>query len=95
MLWLVLCTAAVNAAFNQRSLTRCLYCRALCYLTLKQHKEAVQDCTEALRLDPKNVKAFYRRAQALKELKVSQEFLTSFQVEAYECPLAHVLEQLH
>ncbi|NXF28662.1 TOM34 protein, partial [Nyctibius bracteatus] len=43
--------------------------RALCYLTLKQYKEAVQDCTEALRLDPKNVKAFYRRAQALKELK--------------------------
>ncbi|XP_054029678.1 mitochondrial import receptor subunit TOM34 [Dryobates pubescens] len=43
--------------------------RALCYLTLKQYKEAVQDCTEALRLDPKNVKALYRRAQALKELK--------------------------
>ncbi|XP_010156933.1 PREDICTED: mitochondrial import receptor subunit TOM34, partial [Eurypyga helias] len=43
--------------------------RALCFLTLKQYKEAVQDCTEALRLDPKNVKALYRRAQALKELK--------------------------
>ncbi|KFO81088.1 Mitochondrial import receptor subunit TOM34, partial [Cuculus canorus] len=43
--------------------------RAFCYLTLKQYKEAVQDCTEALRLDPKNVKALYRRAQALKELK--------------------------
>ncbi|NXP07506.1 TOM34 protein, partial [Thinocorus orbignyianus] len=43
--------------------------RALCYLTLKQYKEAVQDCTEALRLDPKNIKALYRRAQALKELK--------------------------
>ncbi|NXI36438.1 TOM34 protein, partial [Galbula dea] len=43
--------------------------RALCYLTLKQYKEAVQDCTEALKLDPKNVKALYRRAQALKELK--------------------------
>ncbi|NXJ00591.1 TOM34 protein, partial [Psophia crepitans] len=43
--------------------------RALCYLTLKQYKEAVQDCTEALRLDPKNVKALYRRAQALKELQ--------------------------
>lgn len=82
MLWLVLCIAAINTAFNQRILTRCLYCRALCYLTLKQHKEAVQDCTEALRLDPKNVKAFYRRAQALKELKVSQEFSTSFQVGA-------------
>ncbi|NXJ70448.1 TOM34 protein, partial [Rostratula benghalensis] len=43
--------------------------RALCYLTLKQYKEAVLDCTEALRLDPKNIKALYRRAQALKELK--------------------------
>ncbi|NXN95518.1 TOM34 protein, partial [Rhinopomastus cyanomelas] len=43
--------------------------RALCYLALKQYKEVAQDCTEALRLDPKNVKALYRRAQALKELK--------------------------
>ncbi|RMB95650.1 hypothetical protein DUI87_27762 [Hirundo rustica rustica] len=43
--------------------------RALCYLALKQYKEAAQDCTEALKLDPKNVKALYRRAQALKELK--------------------------
>ncbi|NXA07936.1 TOM34 protein, partial [Sapayoa aenigma] len=43
--------------------------RALCYLTLKQYQEAAQDCTEALKLDPKNVKALYRRAQALKELK--------------------------
>uniref|UniRef100_A0A674HDD9 Translocase of outer mitochondrial membrane 34 n=1 Tax=Taeniopygia guttata TaxID=59729 RepID=A0A674HDD9_TAEGU len=43
--------------------------RALCFLSLKQYKEAAQDCTEALKLDPKNVKALYRRAQALKELK--------------------------
>ncbi|KFR06700.1 Mitochondrial import receptor subunit TOM34, partial [Nipponia nippon] len=43
--------------------------RALCYLALKRYKEAAQDCTEALRLDPTNVKALYRRAQALKELK--------------------------
>uniref|UniRef100_U3JS57 Uncharacterized protein n=1 Tax=Ficedula albicollis TaxID=59894 RepID=U3JS57_FICAL len=43
--------------------------RALCYLALKQYKEAAQDCTEALKLDPKNVKALYRRAQAFKELK--------------------------
>uniref|UniRef100_A0A8I3XE23 Translocase of outer mitochondrial membrane 34 n=1 Tax=Callithrix jacchus TaxID=9483 RepID=A0A8I3XE23_CALJA len=43
--------------------------RALCYLVLKQYKEAVKDCTEALKLDGKNVKAFYRRAQAHKALK--------------------------
>ena len=45
--------------------------RALCHLVLKQYKEAVKDCTEALRLDGKNVKAFYRRAQAYKALKVN------------------------
>lgn len=46
--------------------------RALCYLVLKQYKEAVKDCTEALKLDGKNVKAFYRRAQAYKALKVKR-----------------------
>uniref|UniRef100_A0A8D0ENL7 Mitochondrial import receptor subunit TOM34 n=1 Tax=Strix occidentalis caurina TaxID=311401 RepID=A0A8D0ENL7_STROC len=50
--------------------------RALCYLALKQYKEAVQDCSEALRLDPKNVKALYRRAQALKELKDYKSSIT-------------------
>lgn len=44
--------------------------RALCHLVLKQYKEAEKDCTEALKLDGKNVKAFYRRAQAYKALKV-------------------------
>uniref|UniRef100_G1R4I3 Translocase of outer mitochondrial membrane 34 n=1 Tax=Nomascus leucogenys TaxID=61853 RepID=G1R4I3_NOMLE len=34
-----------------------------------QYTEAVRDCTEALKLDGKNVKAFYRRAQAHKALK--------------------------
>ncbi|XP_043946010.1 mitochondrial import receptor subunit TOM34 [Protopterus annectens] len=45
--------------------------RALCYLSLKQYRAVVEDCKEALRLDPKNVKGLYRRAQALKELKVT------------------------
>uniref|UniRef100_A0AC11EG59 Translocase of outer mitochondrial membrane 34 n=1 Tax=Ovis aries TaxID=9940 RepID=A0AC11EG59_SHEEP len=49
--------------------------RALCHLELKQYQEAVKDCTEALRLDGKNVKAFYRRAQAYKALK---DFRSSF-----------------
>lgn len=49
--------------------------RALCHLVLKQYKEAVKDCTEALRLDGRNVKAFYRRAQAYKALK---DYTSSF-----------------
>ncbi|XP_067856298.1 mitochondrial import receptor subunit TOM34 isoform X2 [Heptranchias perlo] len=43
--------------------------RALCHLFLKQYHEAIQDCTAALGLDPKNLKAFYRRGQARKEVK--------------------------
>ncbi|XP_068452012.1 mitochondrial import receptor subunit TOM34 [Clinocottus analis] len=43
--------------------------RALCYLSVKQYRDAVRDCDEALRIDGSNIKALYRRAQALLELK--------------------------
>lgn len=49
--------------------------RALCYLSLQMYTEAVKDCEEALHLDPFNIKALYRRAQAHKELKVCKRKL--------------------
>ncbi|KAJ0065863.1 hypothetical protein NL108_000093, partial [Boleophthalmus pectinirostris] len=43
--------------------------RALCYLKLERFAEAKQDCDAALKLEPTNKKAFYRRAMANKGLK--------------------------
>ncbi|XP_051921538.1 sperm-associated antigen 1-like [Hippocampus zosterae] len=43
--------------------------RALCYLKLERFAEAKQDCDAALKLEPSNKKAFYRRALANKGLK--------------------------
>lgn len=49
----------------------CVY-RALCYLKLERFAEAKQDCDAALKLEPTNKKAFYRRAMANKGLKVNR-----------------------
>lgn len=46
--------------------------RALCYLSVKQYREAVRDCDLALAMDTSNIKALYRRAQAHRELKDSK-----------------------
>lgn len=46
--------------------------RALCYLKLERFAEAKEDCDTALKLEPNNKKAFYRRAMANKGLKVKR-----------------------
>ncbi|CAN9512635.1 unnamed protein product [Ophioblennius macclurei] len=43
--------------------------RALCYLSVKQYRDAVRDCDQALAMDGGNVKALYRRAQAHRQLQ--------------------------
>lgn len=45
-------------------------CRALCFLKLERFADAKKDCDAALKLEPNNKKAFYRRALAHKGLKV-------------------------
>ena len=41
---------------------------ALCKLTQKQFEDAIEHCERILDIDPKNVKASYRMAQAMYEL---------------------------
>uniref|UniRef100_A0A3Q0R1J3 Sperm associated antigen 1 n=1 Tax=Amphilophus citrinellus TaxID=61819 RepID=A0A3Q0R1J3_AMPCI len=57
--------------------------RALCYLKLERFAEAKQDCDAALKLEPTNKKAFYRRAMANKGLKVNRLSSSVFPLQIY------------
>jgi tetratricopeptide (TPR) repeat protein len=46
-------------------LETCLVNRAACHLELKNYRSCTQDCASALRINGKNVKAYYRSAKAL------------------------------
>ncbi|XP_057539792.1 uncharacterized protein LOC130817860 isoform X2 [Amaranthus tricolor] len=49
--------------------------RAMAYLKIKRYQEAEDDCTEALNLDDRYIKAYSRRATARKELKKLRDSL--------------------
>ena len=54
------------AGHADRALRAALYTnRAACYLALQYPEPAFEDCNSALRLDPNNVKALFRKAQGL------------------------------
>lgn len=43
--------------------------RAACYVMMKQHQRAVDDCKQALRINPKNVRARQRMEESLYKIK--------------------------
>lgn len=43
--------------------------RALCFLKLSKFNECIDDCSMAIRLDDKAVKAYYRRMQAIEQMQ--------------------------
>lgn len=45
--------------------------RALCNLKLEKYHECIEDCTIAIQLDSKSVKAYYRRMLAYEQLKIN------------------------
>ncbi|KAB8345881.1 hypothetical protein FH972_022936 [Carpinus fangiana] len=47
---------------------KCCTNRALCNLELKNYRQCTLDCAQALLLNPRNVKAYYRSASALLQL---------------------------
>ena len=50
---------------EQGILETCLVNRAACHLSLQNYRSCAADCASALRLNPKNIKAYYRSSKAL------------------------------
>ncbi|XP_076826695.1 sperm-associated antigen 1 [Brachyhypopomus gauderio] len=73
--------------------------RALCFIKLQCFAEAKQDCDSALKLEPSNKKAFYRRALANKGLQdymacsldLQEVLCLNASVQGVECELAEVM----
>jgi len=64
---------------DDRDLRAAIYAnRALIWHQLYNHNEVVKDCTEALKLQPQNVKALVRRALAYEALERFQHALDDF-----------------
>lgn len=72
--------------------------RALCYLSLKQPKDAVRDCDKALWYDSSNVKALYRRAQAHRQLKdnkaCEEDLIRLLKVEPKNTAALNLMQEL-
>ncbi|KAF5026853.1 hypothetical protein F66182_1048 [Fusarium sp. NRRL 66182] len=59
---------------NQRETLEALYVnRAACHLAIKNYRSCWLDCAAALRLNPRNLKAYYRSARALLAVDRIQE----------------------
>ncbi|KAJ1555300.1 TOM (translocase of outer membrane) complex component [Cladochytrium tenue] len=52
--------------------------RAACYANLGKNEDVIEDCTKALELDPRYVKAIYRRAQAYTLTEKLEEALKDY-----------------
>ncbi|XP_023167483.2 protein unc-45 homolog B [Drosophila hydei] len=66
-------SAAIKLGDKHKELSVFYKNRAAAYLKLEKYTEAIEDCTESLRLAPNDPKALFRRAQAYEALNKSEE----------------------
>lgn len=66
-------TKAIAAGEKHKELPIFYKNRAAAYLKLGKYQDALNDCTESLRISPKDPKALFRRAQAYEALQKFEE----------------------
>ncbi|KAK4955332.1 HSP70/90 co-chaperone [Elasticomyces elasticus] len=84
---------------KERALEEACYAnRALCHLEMKNYGSCNRDCAGALRLNPRNVKAWYRAAQACLALDKTPEALDACQggleIDSTNTALQSLLEKV-
>jgi DnaJ homolog subfamily C member 7 len=71
---------------NRNTNAKLLQNRALCYNKLKRHAEAIQDCDQALKLDPSYLKAKKTKASALGQAGQWEDSVREWKALAEENP---------
>lgn len=92
-------TTSEEKVQNEKSIWEiCLVNRAACHLELKNFRSCTQDCAAALRLNPKNVKAYYRSSRALlslsKILEADDACARGLTIDPKNAPLKAVAAQI-
>ncbi|KAL3280994.1 hypothetical protein HHI36_004219 [Cryptolaemus montrouzieri] len=64
-----------TSSLQYKTTVQCLNNRAVTYLKKEQYQNAVADCDSALAIEPRNLKANFRKAQALERLQLFEEGL--------------------
>ncbi|KAG2194311.1 hypothetical protein INT46_005338 [Mucor plumbeus] len=91
-------TKAIDTDCNDTSIMEaCLANRAACNLELKNYGRVLSDCSKCLKINPQNIKAWYRSAKALFALDKLVETIDccdhALQVDAENKPIQDIRQQ--
>ena len=90
-------SSASSSSEERQMLESCFANRALCHLQLQNYRSVTSDCAATLRLNPKNLKAYYRSAMALLALNNVEQAINAcmhgLSIDTSNQSLTHVMDE--